>query len=355
MSRVETKTVVDIILKIAVLGLMIGWCFQILAPFINPFLWGIILAVALDPIYQWINKRVKGRVKLTSFILTFILVVLILVPSYFLFKSAAHGLLEIRDLYNSGEISVSEPPESVADWPVIGDRVYDLWVSASSNIEAFVVTYQDQILTVGRAIFKAIAGTGADVLQFVLALIIAGVLLAAKGTRESTERIFQRLAGQTGLEFAQISEKTIQNVVKGVLGVAVIQALLVGIGMMLAGVPYAGVWTIIVLILAIMQLPVTIVTIPVIIYLFGDMSAFGAILWTIYFMLAGLSDNVLKPILLGKGAAVPMLVIFLGSIGGFIAFGFIGLFVGAIVLSLMYKLFITWMNETPDSKEVYSK
>jgi len=134
------------------------------------------------------------------------------------------------------------------------------------------------------------------------------------------------------------------NVVKGVLGVAIIQSILIGIGFFLAGIPYAGLWATLVLILAVIQLPPTLVTAPVIIYLISGGVDFSSIFWSVFIILAGFSDNVLKPILMGRGASVPMLVIFLGSLGGFIAFGFIGLFVGAIVLSLAYKLMIYWLG-----------
>lgn len=346
MAKSQIRNIVDIVLQLGVLGLMLAWCFQILGPFINPVLWGMIIAVALDPVYQWIHKRTGRKAGLTSFILTVILVAIVAVPSYFVFKSAFVGLKEIKTMYENDEIKVGQPSESIKEWPLIGERSYDFWMKASKDFEGIVIQYQEEIVEGAKYIFSALAGSGAGILGVILSLIIAGVLLATKGTRDAANSIFSRLAGSFGLEFARITEQTIQSVVKGVLGVAVIQAGLIGIGMFIAGVPFAGLWTLLVLILAIVQLPATIVVIPVIIYLFnsGDTSTGMAIFWTVYLLAAGISDNVLKPILLGKGAAVPMLVIFLGAIGGFMAFGFIGLFVGAIVLSIMYRLFITWLE-----------
>lgn len=349
MAKSQIKNVVDIVLQLGVLILMLSWCFQILGPFINPVLWGMIIAVALDPVYQWINKKVNGKSGLTSLILTLFLVVAVAVPSYYVFKSAFHGMKEIKTMYENDELKVYAPSESVKDWPLVGDQVYAIWLKSSKDMEGVVMQYHDEIIQATKFLFSALAGSGADILGIILSLIIAGVLLAAKGTRKTTESIFSRLAGSFGLEFARITEQTIQSVVKGVLGVAVIQAGLIGIGLFIAGVPYAGLWTLLVLILAIVQLPAIIVVIPVSIYLFNSDTSTGmSIFWTIYLLLAGLSDNILKPILLGKGAAVPMLVIFLGAIGGFMAFGFIGLFVGAIVLSIMYRLFLSWL-ETPET------
>jgi predicted PurR-regulated permease PerM len=139
------------------------------------------------------------------------------------------------------------------------------------------------------------------------------------------------------------------NVVKGIIGVALILALLNGICFLLAGVPYAGVWTTVVFVLGVLQVPLFFVTVPVIIYLFAMNSVLTAILWTALLLVVGLSDNILRPILLGKGAPVPMMVIFVGVIGGFIVSGFIGLFTGAIVMSLGYKLYLQWINSDSDS------
>ena len=133
---------------------------------------------------------------------------------------------------------------------------------------------------------------------------------------------------------------------------AFIQAILIGIGFFLADIPYAGVWTLLVFLLAVLQIPPTLVVIPVAVYLFSEKTTGPAILWTVYLVLGGISDNILKPILLGKGAPVPLLVIFLGVIGGFMLSGFIGLFTGAIVMSIGYKLFATWINTSPTAENL---
>lgn len=183
------------------------------------------------------------------------------------------------------------------------------------------------------------------------AVIIAGILLMVGGTKESIGKFFRKVAGIRGDEFAGVVNMTILNVVKGVLGVAAIQSVLTGFGFLLAGIPLAGLWTLLVFILAVLQLPAALVVLPIIAYMFSEKELTPAILWTVYLMIAGLADNVLKPILLGKGAPVPMLVIFLGVIGGFIFSGFIGLFTGAVVMSIGYKLFISWL-ETSGVDEV---
>ena len=150
--------------------------------------------------------------------------------------------------------------------------------------------------------------------------------------------------GEKGEEFARVSEQTIRNVATGVIGVALIQSVLIGTAMIITEVPLAGLWVVVTLIIAIAQIPLILVTLPLIIWLFAVKQPVPAILWSVYLIFAGLIDNFLKPVLMGKGADVPMLVIFLGAIGGFFAFGFLGLFLGAIILSLGYKLYLTWLD-----------
>jgi predicted PurR-regulated permease PerM len=164
------------------------------------------------------------------------------------------------------------------------------------------------------------------------------------------------VAGNRGDEFAGVVNMTIGNVVKGILGVALIQAIITGLGFLFAGIPLAGLWTLLVFIFAVLQLPPAIIVVPIMAYMFSEKELTPAIIWTIYLMIAGLSDNILKPILLGKGAPVPMLVIFIGVIGGFIFSGFIGLFTGAVVMSIGYKLFISWLDTSAqDEVEESSK
>ncbi len=348
-----TTIAIDIFIRLGFLLLLIAWCFQIILPFSGVILWGIILSLALDPVYKILIKKLGDKPKLASFIIVLCGLIVILVPSWLFLDSTVDGVKEFYTSIDNGSLTIPPPTEKVASWPLIGQKTYEIWNQASINLEGFVIKYQDQITGIAKSLLEGILGMGVSILQFVLSIIIAAVLLATKGTDQAATKIFGRIVGQRGEEFKNIIAKTVGNVTKGVLGVAVIQAVLIGIGFLLAGVPYAGVWALIVMILAILQLPAIIVIIPVAIYLFSAIGTVPAILWTIYLLLAGVSDNVLKPILLGKGAPVPMLVIFLGVIGGFMLSGFIGLFTGAIVLSLGYKLLLAWLEG--DDKKLEEK
>jgi predicted PurR-regulated permease PerM len=190
------------------------------------------------------------------------------------------------------------------------------------------------------------AGAGIGILQFVISIIIAGVILAnAVGFGAFLKALARRLMGNRGEEFTMLASKTVRSVAQGVLGVALIQSLLAGVGLLAAGVPGAGLWALLVLLLAIVQLPPILILAPIILYVFSVSSTTVAVIFMIWSILVSMSDAFLKPLLLGRGVEVPMLIILVGAIGGMIHSGIIGLFVGAVVLALGYELFRAWLEE----------
>jgi predicted PurR-regulated permease PerM len=255
------------------------------------------------------------------------------------------------DLTTNG-FTLPAPKENVREWPVVGEQVYEFWKGASENLEQTADKYHDQLADIGKKLAKGVLGGLSALIQILISFLIAAVLLVFGGAGEGIRKFFRKLAGSRGDEFADITMMTVSSVLKGVLGVALVVSFLHGILFILAGVPYAGILTLGIFVLGVLQIPAIILTLPVILFLFAVKSTSMAIMWTVFLIVAGLSDNILKPLLLGKGAAVPMLVIFLGVIGGFILSGFIGLFTGAIVMSLGYKLFMGWLNTNEEATEI---
>lgn len=343
-KEITGNNIYDTTIRLFILLLIIAWCLLIMYPFVSIVLWSLILAMAIFPLHTKLAKKIGGRPKLASFIIIFSILAIIFVPTWIMIGSLVDEVKELKASYDAGTLSIPPPTESVKEWPVIGEKVYGFWQNASVNLEQTIIKYQDQLTEFGSKLAKGILSAGGGVIQIMAALIIAGILLTIGGIGESLRKFFRKLAGARGDEFADVTIKTVANVVKGVLGVALILAILHGILLMLAGIPYAGIWTLLIFVLAVLQLPVVFVTLPIVIYLFAIKEPVPAIIWTVLLVVAGLSDNVLKPILLGKGAVVPMLVIFIGVIGGFMFSGFIGLFTGAIVMSIGYKLFTGWIN-----------
>lgn len=334
----------ELIMKVGILFLVIFLCFKLLKPFLGMLIWGLIIAIIIFPVFQRLRALLGKRNKLSSILLTLIALSILIVPSIWLVNQLVDGVKFLADNIQGGDLSIPPPSEAVAEWPVIGNWVYEKWLGLSENIADSLKGFRPQILAFGEKTLGTLANTGIGVLQFAASIIIAGIfLIFFEQGSESGRKIFHKVVGERGDEFLEISLHTIRNVATGVLGVALIQTTLMGLGLILANIPLAAVWIVLILVMSIAQLPVLLFNVPLIIYLFAFMDPLPAVLWTLYFLVMGMIDNVLKPILMGKGSDVPMLVIFLGALGGFMAFGFIGLFLGSIALSLVYKLYLEWV------------
>jgi predicted PurR-regulated permease PerM len=341
---------IDIAIRIGAIALLIALCFTILRPFISPVMWGIILAITLHPACRKLSGILGGRVKLASAIITTVMLLGIILPSIQMVDSLVGGTKYINERIQRSEIKVPPPPDNIDTWPLIGKSLKNEWIEASENLKATLIRFQPQLKAMGLWLLKSAMGTALGLLQFALSIVIAGIFMVnARESGKMARDLFMRLAGERGANFADIASKTVHNVVKGILGVAIIQSLLAGTGFFVAGVPAAGLWAFLCLFLAIIQIGIFPVVIPVIIYMFASADTFTAGLLTGWLILVSLLDNFLKPILLGRGAPVPMLVIFLGAIGGFISMGFMGLFVGAVILSIGFKLFRVWLDDISQS------
>ena len=270
--------------------------------------------------------------------------IVFLIPLYLFLESAINGITDIGSMYASGKFLIQTPDESIKAIPIIGDWIYDSWQLASQNLPSLLNQYQDYLKQFGLFLLDSILDTGIIIINLALSVLIAGILLYSKGTNIVVYKLFEKISGDFGVEFASITEHTIRNVVKGILGVAAIQATLAGFGFLMIDLPYAGLWVLICLILTIIQVGPGFVIIPVIIWLFFTRELVPASMWSTYLVIVMLLDNILKPIFLGKGSSVPTIVIFLGAIGGFLFNGFLGLFLGAIILSIAFKLLITWLG-----------
>lgn len=335
--------------RIGIIFLIMGWCITILTPFFMPILWGIIIAVASFPLFKKAKGKLGNRNGLTATLLTIIALSLIIVPTTILSSSLFTGVEKIATDMQNGKLDIPPPPANVQEWPVIGEKLYASWDLFSENLSQGMEKYAPQLKNAGNWVFERMKSAGAGVLQFIISIIIAGVLHAnAVGCQRFIENLAVRLAGESGLVYCQLSGRLIQSVTQGILGVAIIQAILAGIGFYLAGVPAAGLWAFIVLFLGVIQIGPMIVILPLAIYMMGELSTLAGILFLIYSIAVGLVDNFLKPILLSRGIDAPMIVVFLGAIGGFIAYGIVGLFVGAIILVLGWVLLMAWVHENSE-------
>lgn len=349
--QLSNNPVVHYALQLLALSLLLVWCFMILQPFITLLVWASVLAIALYPAHDLLRKKLKNRNGLSAAIITILMLLLIIGPAVSLMFATVDEFKELGNAYKTGELHIPPPTEKVKAWPLIGPKVYSYWSEASTNLTDFILKHQVEVKSVLLQLFDLLKSTGTGILIFSLSIIISGFLLTyAKSAGDFMNKLLIRIVGPMGESLTGSASLTVRNVAKGVLGVALIQSILAGIGLVWAGVPFAGLWILICLILAIVQIGILPVTIGVIIYIWGQPDTTTAILLTVWMGFVGIVDNILKPIMLGKGAPAPMLVVFLGAIGGFMFSGFIGLFTGAIVLTLGYKLVMGWISTSQPDK-----
>ena len=344
-SNSSTAQAIEIAIRLALIFLIMAWCLRILTPFISIIAWGGIIAVAVYKPFTKLVDKLGGRKKLAIALTLIIGIAIIAGPIISLSTSMVQGSTTLGTEIMKGQVSLPAPPDYIQAWPLIGEKTYQLWLQASQNLGEMLEQYPHQLSVVGKYLLGAAAGVGAGILQFVISTVIAVVFLSnADAAGTGLRRIAMRLTPRQGEELMAMSVSTIRSVAVGVIGVAFIQAILGGVGMMFVGVPAAGLLAIIILVLAIAQLPTILVLGPVALYVFSFESTTVAVLFLVWSILVSSSDMFLKPLLLGRGVAVPMPVILLGAIGGMLTSGIVGLFTGAIILALGYKLLGAWLD-----------
>jgi len=338
---------VEASIHIGLVILLAASCFLILRPFLALIVWGIIVAIAVYPRYQQLQRVLGGRGVLAAILITLLLLALLIVPVGLLAGTLIGGIQTLAAHLKDGTPIIPPPPAGVETWPLIGVPLKSAWSLASTNITSALRSFAPQIKAIVPGMLSASAGIGLTVLQFALSIIVAGTLLAnSRSAANAAQSLADRIFGDKGSEFQQLVGSTIRSVTIGILGVALLQSVLAAVGFLVAGLPSAGLWAVVFLVAALLQVG-ALVLIPAVIYVFATASVTKAVIFMFWCLIVALVDNIVKPLLLGRGVGVPIAVIFLGAIGGFVAMGLIGLFVGAIVLSVGYKLFIAWLARTP--------
>ncbi|MEJ2581219.1 MAG: AI-2E family transporter [Acidobacteriota bacterium] len=349
-TTLTPATFIDSMIRFSLMAVLTVLCFRVVSPFLELLAWGVIFAVSLYPLHQRIARRLGGRQGLAAALIVVVGCPLIGIPAFLLASSLADRIKEMQAAYETNELRVDPPQPSVADWPVIGDRVYSAWSQAAESLPVFLEENASQVDILRQRVVQATKTAIGSALMFVGAFIICGVMMAfGESGARGMLRLFSRISGPVvGSELQGLSVMTIRSVAAGVLGVAFFQALLFGVGCLMAGFPAPGVLALIVFFMGLFQLSGIFFALPAIIYMWmsGGTSVTVGILLTVFFVISGLADNVLKPLLLARGVdVVPMPVILIGALGGMVAGGFIGLFVGAILLAVVYRRYMRWVDE----------
>jgi len=338
----------DVLIRGGLILAMAMLCYRVFSPFLHLMVWALILAVTLYPLHQFLASKMGGKQGLAATLLVITGIVLIVAPTAILMSSLADSVRQLVSDVQNNTLKIPAPRPGVEQWPVVGKQIHDVWSKLHADLPSMVQSMQPKIGELAKTALGFVASVGGGLLQFLASFIIAGIIMAfgQSGSRAS-QAIFERIIGpDRGSEFARLSTATIRAVAQGVIGVAFIQAILCGLALLVAGVPWAGVLALIVLVLSLAQVPALIVTLPAIVYIWssGNYSNVAAIAYTVVLFVSGLADNVLKPLMLGKGVNAPMPVILLGALGGMATAGILGMFVGATLLALGYQLFMGWVT-----------
>jgi predicted PurR-regulated permease PerM len=341
-----TGPFIETAIRLGALALLLYWTLILVRPFISIVIWSVVLSVALYPAFAWMTHLLGGRRRLAAFLVTVLSLLVVIGPATWLALGLIDSLRVISERLDFSALAIPPPSKTVKDWPLIGDSIYQFWDLASTNFKAALAKILPQLKPLGSSLLRIGADTGIGIIKFLASIIVAGFLFSpAPALADAVKNFSRRLNPERGEEFVVQAGATIRAVSRGVIGISVLQALLAGLGLMTAGVPQASLIAFAVLILGIIQIGPTIIIVPVIIWSWTAMETTSALLFTAYMIPVNLVDNILRPIVMGRGLKTPMLVILIGVIGGTLAYGITGLFLGPIVLAVIWELLAAWIKE----------
>ncbi|MCS3726271.1 putative PurR-regulated permease PerM [Bradyrhizobium betae] len=339
------EDIIQLVIRLGLLALLIIWTFLIIRPFVPILAWSGVLAVAFYPAFSWVARMLGGRPKTAAAILTLITLGIVIGPATWLGISAVDGVRELARQLGTGDLALQSAPEQLKSWPVVGPWLFDLWEQAYANIRAVLREVAPFLQPLAGPLLSLAGDASLGTLQFLVSVFVAGFLFPHGPRLVAASRGFLfRIVPEQTEHFLGLAGATIRAVAQGVIGVAIVQALLAGIGFKLAAVPSAGLLAFIVLLLSIVQIGAFLVLLPVIIWIWTAKDVTTALLLTVFLVLVGFIDTMLKPLVMGRGLTTPTIVIFVGVIGGTLAHGIVGLFIGPIILSVAWEMMMAWIR-----------
>jgi predicted PurR-regulated permease PerM len=344
-STGQTAPFFELAIRLGCLALLLYWTFTLVEPFISIVIWGVIIAVALYPFFQWTVRVLGGREILAATLVTIFSLMVVIGPATWLTLDLIDSARILSEQFDWSTLSIPPPWPEVKGWPLVGEDVYRIWNTAATNTREALAKLFPYLRPFGTTLLTIATGAGTGVIKFFISIIVAGFLFtSAPVFVEGVKRFARRIETERGEQLIALAGSTIRTVSRGVVGIAVLQALLAGIGLAVANVPAASLLTFLILILGIIQIGPSIVIIPLIIWSWFSMETTAAVLFTAYMVPVNLVDNALRPFVLGAGLQTPMLVVFIGVIGGTLSYGITGLFLGPIVLAVIWELLVAWIG-----------
>ncbi|MBO9715967.1 MAG: AI-2E family transporter [Pseudoxanthomonas sp.] len=348
LRKLVTSDMAEMLIRLGLVAFLLVLCVRVFSPFAGLVSLSMILAISLYPLYERLTRALGGRRGLAGTLFVLAILLLLGIPMVLLGSALGTQLGELHDAIENHTLAIPAANPKVAEWPIVGDRLFRAWSEAAANLPGFLDKNREMVKEISAKVLALVAGGAATTLVFLASVAVAGVMMAYAVTGgDAVARVVVRLTGpERGPRLVHLSVATVRSVATGVVGVAFIQAILLGTGFLVAGIPGAGVLALLVMFLGILQLPALIISLPAAGYLWwadDEMSTLLKVVFTVFFVLAGMVDNLLKPLLLGRGVDAPMLVILIGAIGGMATAGITGLFVGAVLLAVGYTLFADWV------------
>ena len=340
--------VTDLVVRLAFLGLFTYWALTLIAPFFAVLVWAVILTVALYPAFERLSARLGGRRGVAAVIITLIALGVVGGPIGLLAASLVDTMSAVAADLRAGTLHLPQLPAGIAGLPLIGKPIADFWHLAAENVRDALAQYESALRPAAGALLGKLAAVGGTLLLFLLSVVLSGFLFLPGPRLAAAARQFAtRIVQPRGAHFIDLAGATIRGVSRGVVGVAFLQSIWVGIALVGAGVPGAGLLAFAVLVLCIVQIGPMLVVLPIIVWAWMTLSVGAALALTVVLVPVIVIDNVLKPILISRGLTTPMLVILIGVVGGTIGYGLMGLFLGPIVLAVFYELVVAWVHLEP--------
>ncbi len=339
---------IQLVIRLGLLALLIVWTFVLIRPFVTILAWAVVLAVAFNPLFILLSKSLGGRPKLAAGILTAINLAIVIGPVAWLGFGAMEGIKDFAQRVSAGDLAIPSPPHAIKNWPLVGTQLYDFWDQASTNLRSVLPQITPYMKPFAGTLLSLVGDAGVGAVKFLLSVAAAGLIFPFGPQLAAGGRAFlSQVVPEQSEHFVDLAGATIRAVAQGVIGIAVIQAFLAGVGFKLAGIPIAGLLALLVLLLSIVQIGAAIIMLPAIVWIWTDKDLTTAVPLTLFLGLVGILDNILKPLVMGRGLTTPTLVILIGVIGGTLAHGIVGLFIGPIILSVAWELIVAWSRSGP--------
>jgi predicted PurR-regulated permease PerM len=343
--QMNTDFQIDRLVRISLIVAVTYLSFILLHPLYSVLAWAFILAVALYPIFLWLNKRLWNRSAISATVITSLSLLLIVGTMVMLSNNVVETLSSVISKVRSGEQIIPQPPAGIQQWPLVGEGIHQAWSAVSANASEAVAKYAKYFLNFSTMMLTKVVNKGLDLLLFMISVILSGYLMTqGKHIMTVLRKFADKVALERGADLINLMKETIQNVSRGVIGVALFQTIIFGLLLLIASVPGAGILSFFALILCIVQAGLILLAIPIIIWLFYAKSFIFALIISILLVFDTILDGILKPMVLSRGLSTPMMVIFIGLIGGLLVYGLIGVFIGPVILAIFYDMIRHWLK-----------